>query len=258
MSKQTVIDYVGHIIDSYLLFSVQNYAAKLLEKEPTPKYYVMDTGFLGPFLPNCDTVQLENLVAIELIRRYGKENIYYFEMNIKIDFYVPSDQLAIQVSWNMWENDDTRSREVGAFVKLHLSFPDARCLVLTNSEQAELQVDGMQVSVVPAWEWLLQERSEQDANVSVTSGFRRPERRGLCLLSGLREHDRPIDFRSGTGPVCKDPGQLSEIGPYVGPVYPWELPRGPGRQYRGLAGGKGRRLSITSSVAGGEGAGRPS
>lgn len=170
MSKQTVIDYVGHIIDSYLLFPVQNYAAKLLERESAPKYYFMDTGFLGLFLLDCKTVQLENLVAIELIRRYGKENIYYFERNIGIDFYVPSDRLAIQVSWSMLENDDTRSREVGAFAKLRSFFPEARCLVLTNSEKAELQVDGMQVSVIPAWEWLLQERSGSGTGAPATNG----------------------------------------------------------------------------------------
>lgn len=137
MSKQTVIEYVGHIIDSCLLFPVQNYAAKLLERESAPKYYFMDTGFLGLFLLNCETIQLENLVAIELIRRYGKENVYYFARNIEIDFYVPSDQLAIQVSWSMLEDDATRGREIGTFVKLHSFLPSARCLVITHREKTE-------------------------------------------------------------------------------------------------------------------------
>ena len=60
--------------DSYLLFTLQNYAAKLVEKETSPKYYFMDTGLLGLMLLDCKSAQLENLVAIELIRRYGTEN----------------------------------------------------------------------------------------------------------------------------------------------------------------------------------------
>ena len=44
IGKQTVINYVGYMTDSYLLFTLQNYAAKLVEKETSPKYYFMDTG----------------------------------------------------------------------------------------------------------------------------------------------------------------------------------------------------------------------
>ena len=43
IGKQTVINYVGYMTDSYLLFTLQNYAAKLVEKETSPKYYFMDT-----------------------------------------------------------------------------------------------------------------------------------------------------------------------------------------------------------------------
>ncbi|MGP1432775.1 MAG: hypothetical protein ACTTKP_00650 [Catonella sp.] len=41
------------------------------------------------------TVALENLVAIELIRRYSVDNAFYFENNAEIDFYVPDRGLAI-------------------------------------------------------------------------------------------------------------------------------------------------------------------
>ena len=82
-------------MDSYLIFAIQNYAGKLVEKETSPKYYFMDTGLLGLMLLDCKFAQLENLVAIELIRRYGVENVFYFESNVEIDFYVPSEKLAI-------------------------------------------------------------------------------------------------------------------------------------------------------------------
>lgn len=59
------------------------------------KYYFMDTGLLGLMLLDCKSAQLENLVAIELMRRYGTENVYFFENSVEIDFYVPLDNLAI-------------------------------------------------------------------------------------------------------------------------------------------------------------------
>lgn len=76
IGKQTVINYVGYMTDSYLLFTPQNYAAKLVDKETSPKYYFMDTGLLGLMLLDSKSAQLENLVAIELIRRYGVENVF--------------------------------------------------------------------------------------------------------------------------------------------------------------------------------------
>ena len=155
LGKQTVINYVGYMTDSYLLFTLQNYAAKLVEKETSPKYYFMDTGLLGLMLLDCKSAQLENLVAIELLRRYGVENVYFFENTVEIDFYVPSDNLAIQVSMQILDNMDAKERETRAFVKLNHFIPDSRCLLITNSEEDTLDCDGIKVEVVPAWKWLL-------------------------------------------------------------------------------------------------------
>lgn len=150
IGKQTVINYVGHMLDSYLIFSLQNYASK----KTSPKYYFMDTGLLGLMLLDCKTAQLENLVAVELIRRYGFENVYFFENNIEVDFYVPSENLAIQVSMQVLEDVDTLERETRAFVKLNQFIPDTKCLLVTNSEETKLNCDGIKIDVVPAWKWL--------------------------------------------------------------------------------------------------------
>lgn len=151
IGKQTVINYVGHMLDSYLIFSLQNYASK----KTSPKYYFMDTGLLGLMLLDCKTAQLENLVAVELIRRYGFENVYFFENNIEVDFYVPSENLAIQVSMQVLEDVDTLERETRAFVKLNQFIPDTKCLLVTNSEETKLNCDGIKIDVVPIWKWLL-------------------------------------------------------------------------------------------------------
>lgn len=151
IGKQTVINYVGHMLDSYLIFSLQNYASK----KTSPKYYFMDTGLLGLMLLDCKTAQLENLVAVELIRRYGFENVYFFENNIEVDFYVSSENLAIQVSMQVLEDVDTLERETKAFVKLNQFIPDTKCLLVTNSEETKLNCDGIKIDVVPAWKWLL-------------------------------------------------------------------------------------------------------
>ena len=156
LGKQTVINYVGYMSDSYLIFPLANYAAKLIKKETSPKYYFMDSGLVGLMLLDCKSAQLENLVAIELVRRYGVENIFYFENNVEIDFYVPDEKLAIQVSLKVLDDMDTRERETRAFVKLHNFIPESRSLIITNSEEATLECEGIQIAVLPAWKWLLE------------------------------------------------------------------------------------------------------
>lgn len=155
IGKQTVINYVGYMTDSYLLFTLQNCAAKLVDKETSPKYYFMDTGLLGLMLLDSKSAQLENLVAIELIRRYGVENVFFFENNVEIDFYIPSESLAIQVSLQVLDDIDTKERETRAFAKLNNFIPDSKCILITNSEETNLEYDGIDIEVIPIWKWLL-------------------------------------------------------------------------------------------------------
>lgn len=154
IGKQTVINYVGYMVDAYILFTIRNYASKLVDKETSPKYYFMDTGLLGLLVLNPDTAQLENLVAIELVRRYGTDNVYYFESNMEVDFYIPEDNLAIQVSYSI-DDIDTKERELCAFVKLRNFMPDVKCLLITNSEEMRTEYNGISIEVLPAWKWLL-------------------------------------------------------------------------------------------------------
>lgn len=155
IGKQTVINYVGYMTDSYLLFTLQNYAAKLVDKETSPKYYFMDTGLLGLMLLDSKSAQLENLVAIELIRRYGVENVFFFENNVEIDFYIPSERLAVQVSLQVLDDIDTKERETRAFAKLNNFIPGSKCILITNSEETNLEYDGIDIEVIPIWKWLL-------------------------------------------------------------------------------------------------------
>lgn len=155
IGKQTVINYVNYSLDALLIFNIQNYAAKLVDKETSPKYYFMDSGLLELF-GNKDpkSAQLENIAAIELIRKYGQDNVYYFKNNAEVDFYVADDNLAIQVCYELFTNDDTYQRETSALHKLKSNFPDARCMILTMSEDKKLSVNGTEIEVMSMWKWL--------------------------------------------------------------------------------------------------------
>ena len=50
------------------------------------------------FLLGGNTSLLENMVAINLLRKYGRNDaVYFYNQGIEVDFYVPDDGTAIQV-----------------------------------------------------------------------------------------------------------------------------------------------------------------
>ena len=49
ISTDTIIDYLNYLKESLILFPVENYAAKLAEKESNKKYYFIDNGLLTLF-----------------------------------------------------------------------------------------------------------------------------------------------------------------------------------------------------------------
>jgi predicted AAA+ superfamily ATPase len=68
-------------------------------------------------------MQLENLVAIELLRRHrkgGTDGVYYYQKGVEVDFYVPDAALAIQVCHSLHDHS-TRERELRALGLLHLT-----------------------------------------------------------------------------------------------------------------------------------------
>lgn len=150
ISVPTAIDYVGYAADSWLVLPMENEVGKLAEKESQKKYYFIDNGLLNLFLMNAETSLLENMVAVELCRRYGKENVYFLNAEKEIDFIVPDEKLAIQVSYSI-KDEATRNREVSPLVKYAKGHQDWKCLLITYDEES--MEEG--ISVIPVWKWLL-------------------------------------------------------------------------------------------------------
>ena len=114
---------------------LRNYASALADKESNCKYYFIDTGILGLFLIDRNAVLLENLVAIQLFRIYGHDidngRIYFYNDGYEVDFYIPDDELAIQVCYSL-HDEETRKRETEALQKLPNRLSCKRRLILTS------------------------------------------------------------------------------------------------------------------------------
>ena len=150
ISVPTTIDYAGYTADSWLILPMENEIGKLTEKETQKKYYFIDNGLLNLFLMNSETSLLENMVAVELFRRYGKENVYYLNADKEIDFIVPDKKLAIQVSYSIKE-ESTYNREVSPLAKYAKAHENWKCLLITYDEEGTEEG----IPVVPVWKWLM-------------------------------------------------------------------------------------------------------
>lgn len=152
----TVINYMEYAKNAWLISSIHNIASKLADKESTPKYYFNDNGILNLFLLDGQTSLLENLVAITLLRRYGREEaVFFYNKNIEVDFYLPDSATAIQVCYSLDNSDGTYDREVGALIKLTKILDCSQLMIITYSEERIIEVENKTIEVLPIWKWLL-------------------------------------------------------------------------------------------------------
>ena len=157
----SMIDYMRYVRDACLMFTIENYESKFVEKETNKKHYFMDNGLLNIFLTDPESSLLENICAIDLFRRYGtidddlvEPRLYFYSRNVEVDFYIPEEDHAVQVSVSL-SKEGTREREVKALVGLNKLHPMKAAEIVTFDEEDSINADGLTIHVVPVWKWLL-------------------------------------------------------------------------------------------------------
>lgn len=156
ISMPTLKDYLQYMEDNYLMFSLLNYASPISEQETIKKRYYMDNGLLNNFLHKGETKLLENLCAIHLLKKYSNTDepqLFFYNRNVEVDFYVPQEKMAIQASFDI-NDPETREREVSALAALNKAFPLQQALIITRDTEMQIERDGLNIEVIPIWKWL--------------------------------------------------------------------------------------------------------
>ena len=96
---------------------------------------------------------MENLVAIQLRKKY-KDELYYYHNGVEVDFVVPYEKLAVQVTYS-FADFDTRKREITALEKLAQQMKLDRMLIITKDEEETIMGNEFIIEVIPIWKWLL-------------------------------------------------------------------------------------------------------
>lgn len=158
-SVNTVKSYIDHLENSWLFFVVNKYAYSVKEQQiATKKIYGIDTGLTGSvgfsFLQNLGKL-MENVVYLQLRRKYN--DIYYYKtaQDYEVDFFLPKVKTFIQVSQCL-DLPETKERELRAISSAVLEQKDVTInIVVTESDKQTLSRDGLKIEIVPLYEWLL-------------------------------------------------------------------------------------------------------
>lgn len=153
IKTDTVIDYLGYLTDTWLIFSLENLASKLVDKETSKKYYFIDNGILNLFLTDPNTFLLENMVAIQLRRLCG-DQVYYYNQGMEVDFLLWESHVAIQASYSIHDRQ-TREREIKGLLSLPYSLEIVKMFIITKDEEETIVENGKTIEVIPIWKWLI-------------------------------------------------------------------------------------------------------
>ena len=159
ITMPTVSKYIEHCESAWLLLRLRNASAPFADKEMSCKYYFVDNGILNLFLFDGETSLLENLAALSLFRKYGhdpdNERVFFYNDKVEVDFYVPEEKLALQVSYSVSQAEATFNREVDALKKLPKTLPCERRVILTYDESDIISDEFGSIEIMPLWKWLL-------------------------------------------------------------------------------------------------------
>lgn len=158
ISIPTVMSYIGYCEDAWLILRLRNIASALSEKESNCKYYFVDNGILNLLLLDSETILFENLVAMQLFRKYGNdkdnERMFFYNEGIEVDFYIPEDSLAIQACYSISKDKDTFDREVQALQKLP-KYKDCKSrIIVTKEDEGCVKDEFGEIQIIPFVKWL--------------------------------------------------------------------------------------------------------
>jgi predicted AAA+ superfamily ATPase len=149
----TVIEYVNFLEESFLIFSVKNFLAKITERESQKKYYFIDNGLITLMQDSPETMLLENLVAITLKRRFGND-FFFAREGAEVDFYIPKIKTLIQAAYSLPEQ--TEMRELESMVKIQQKIKAKKMMLITLNEEKTIKFKSETIECVPIWKWVLE------------------------------------------------------------------------------------------------------
>lgn len=165
-SVSTVENYVSHLEEAFLFFSLQRYSFKIKETVRAPrKIYPVDNGLVAARARQVSEDRgrlLENAVFLELMRRgrVANQDMFYYKTagDLEVDFVLLDGHnvdTLIQVCHSI-DNAGNRTREARALVQAAQELGNPKRIVVTWNEEGTIESHDVAIQSVPFWKFCTQ------------------------------------------------------------------------------------------------------
>jgi uncharacterized protein len=153
-SVASVREYISYLTEAYLLYEVHKYDASLKRQYiSNKKGYVIDNGLRNTvafrFSPDTGKL-LENLVFLNLKKKYEEVFFYKTRQNLEVDFYIPARKFLYQVSHDI-TNEKTKQRELRSLFTAMEEIKVEESFLITTGEESIIKDTSGTIHIVPAW-----------------------------------------------------------------------------------------------------------
>ena len=162
ISKEYLYTWLKYLEDIYLVFVNEKFSYSIPKREfSVKKAYAIDNWFVNLFTFSDIGKKLENLVYIELKRRWNE--IYYYKNKKECDFVIKK-----KVEWVWWTelgliqvcysltDEETKKREIAWLVEAMKMYWLKEGLILTYDEENDISLENsLKIKIMPVWKWLI-------------------------------------------------------------------------------------------------------
>lgn len=159
MNIETAERYLEYLKDAFLFLSIDFFSYKLKRQyRQNKKIYAIDTGMRNAvcFRFSEDLGRIyENAVLLELKRR--NKEVYYWKDKGEVDFLLKEGlkvKELIQVCVDL-PDKNTKARELKGLLDAAKHFKTKACTIITEDFMGEEKINGLRISYMPLWLWLL-------------------------------------------------------------------------------------------------------
>ena len=162
-SDHTSENYYSYLKEAFLFQGLNKFSLKSAERIRGEKAYLVDVAFQSDRDNTLTTenlgYRLENIVFIELLRRYKKDHVdvFFHKNGYEVDFIVVEKTKIlelIQVTYVM-DSPKTRTREMNGLVKGYRQFGCKNLTLISLNERGKEDYEGVTVNKVTIVDWLL-------------------------------------------------------------------------------------------------------
>ena len=154
-SITTIKNYLRYLESAWLCFELELYDMSVKRQQLSPKKILcIDSGVISKLAIAAQSKQgriFENVIFLELRRKYSEIYYYLTAKDEEVDFCIPRAGLFVQVCLDL-SDVETRRREIKSLEGALAENPEYRGIIITLDNDNEAQISNPKIQILTAGE----------------------------------------------------------------------------------------------------------